>query len=134
MKQLQLVYDDPLMATFAQHFLSQSGLSWMEPVVSVRNRGFHDGMARMEILSAALSRAVMQARDNEVFVILADLLECVPSLSHLMPAIKMALARHHRVAIVCPSPTFLRPTEESTEIRSLTAEDLLLAAEQTRTR
>ncbi len=133
-KQLQLVYDDPLMATFAQHFLSQSGLSWMEPVVSVRNRGFHDGMARMEILSKALSRAVAQARDNEVFVILADLLECVPSLSHLMPAIKMALARHHRVAIVCPSPTFLRPTAESTEIRSLSAEDLLLAAEQTRTR
>jgi len=133
-KQLQLVYDDPLMATFAQHFLSQSGMSWMEPVVSVRNRGFHDGMARMEILSNALSRAVTQARDNEVFVILADLLECVPSLSHLMPAIKMALARHHRVAIVCPSPTFLRPTAESTEIRSLTAEGLLLAAEQTRTR
>ena len=133
-KQLQLVYDDPLMATFAQHFLSQSGLSWMEPVVSVRNRGFHDGMARMEILSKALSQAVVRARDNEVFVILADLLECVPSLSHLMPAIKMALARHHRVAIVCPSPTFLRPTAESTEIRSLTAEDLLLAAEQTRTR
>lgn len=133
-KQLQLVYDDPLMATFAQHFLSQSGQSWMEPIVSIRNRGFHDGMARMEILSSALSRAVVQARDNEVFVILADLLECVPSLSHLMPAIRMALARHHRVAIVCPSPTFLRPTAESTEIRSLTAEDLLLAAEQTRTR
>ena len=133
-KQLQLVYDDPLMATFTQHFLSQSGLSWMEPVVSIRNRGFHDGMARMQILSGALSRAVTQARDNEVFVILADLLECVPSLSHLMPAIKMALARHHRVAIVCPSPTFLRPTAESTEIHSLSAEDLLLAAEQTRTR
>lgn len=133
-KQLQLVYDDALMATFAQHFLSQSGMSWMEPVVSIRNRGFHDGMARMEILSSALARAVSQARDNEVFVVFADLLECVPSLSHLMPAVRMALARHHRVAFVCPSPTFLRPTAESTAIRSLSAEDLLLAAEQTRTR
>jgi len=133
-KQLQLVYDDPLMATFAQHFLSQSGMSWMEPVVSIRNRGFHDGMARMEILSSALARAVSQARDNEVFVVFADLLECAPSLSHLMPAVKMALARHHRVAFVCPSPTFIRPTEESTVIRSLSAEDLLLAAEQIRTR
>ena len=133
-KQLQLVYDDPLMATFTQHFLSQSGMSWMEPVVSIRNRGFHDGMARMEILSSALARAVSQARDNEVFVILADLLECVPSLSHLMPAVKMALARHHRVAFVCPSPTFLRPTAESTVIHSLSAEDLLLAAEQIRMR
>ena len=133
-KQLQLVYDDPLMATFAQHFLSQSGMSWMEPVVSIRSRGFHDGMARMAILSSALARAVSQARDNEVFVVLADLLECVPSLSHLMPAVKMALARHHRVAFVCPSPTFMRPTAESTVIRSSSAEDLLLAAEQIRTR
>lgn len=133
-KQLQLVYDDALMATFSQHFLSQSGMSWMEPVVSIRSRGFHDGMARMEILTSALARAVSQARDNEVFVVLADLLECVPSLSHLLPAVKMALARHHRVAFVCPSPTFLRPTAESTAIRSLSAEDLLLAAEQIRTR
>ena len=133
-KQLQLVYDDPLMATFAQHFLSQSGLSWMEPVVSIRNRGFHDGLARMEILSSALARAVSQARDNEVFVVFADLLECVPSLSHLMPAVKLALARHHRVAFVCPSPTFLRPTAESTVSRSVAAEDLLLAAEQIRMR
>ena len=87
-KQIQLVYDDPLMASFAQHFLSQSGMAWMEPVVSIRGRGFHDGMARMEILSSALARAVSQARDNEVFVVMADLLECVPSLSHLMPAVK----------------------------------------------
>ncbi len=133
-KQLQLVSDDPLMATYAQHFLSQSGMSWMEPVISIRNRGFHDGMARMEILSSALARAVSQAKDNEVFVVFADLLECVPSLSHLMPAVKMVLARHHRVAFVCPSPTFLRPTVESTVIRSLATEDLLLAAEQIRTR
>jgi uncharacterized protein (DUF58 family) len=133
-RQLQLVLDDALMATFSQHFLSQSGMSWIEPVVSVRDRGFHDGMARMEILSNALTQAVSQARDNEVFVVLADLLECVPSLSHLMPAVKMALARNHRVAFVCPSPTFLRPTRDSTFVRSSSAEDLLLAAEQTRTR
>jgi len=133
-KQIRLVYDDGLMATYAQHFLSQSGMAWMEPVVTIRSRGFHDGMARMEILSAALARAVSQARDNEVFVVMADLLECVPSLSHLMPALKMALARHHRVAFVCPSPTFRRPTAESTNIRSLSLQDLVLAAEQTRTR
>ncbi|MEZ6034114.1 MAG: DUF58 domain-containing protein [Planctomycetaceae bacterium] len=133
-KQLQLVYDDALMATFAQHFLSQSGMSWLEPVISIRDRGFHDGMARMEMLSTALTRGVTQARDNEVFVVLADLLECVPGLPHLMPAVKLALARHHRVAFVCPSPTFVRPTEKSTALRSTSAEDLLLAAEQTRTR
>ena len=133
-KQVQLVYDDALMATFAQHFLSQSGLSWMAPVVAVRGSGVHDGMPRMEMLSRALTTAVSHARDNEVFVVLADLLECTPSISHLLPAVKMVLARHHRVAFVCPTPTFRRPTELSKEIHSNTAEDLLFAAEQTRTR
>jgi uncharacterized protein (DUF58 family) len=133
-KQVQLVHDDALMATFAQHFLSQSGLSWMTPVVAVRGRGFHDGMPRIEMLSRALTMAVAQAHDNEVFVVLADLLECAPGISHLLPAVKMALARHHRVAFVCPTPAFKRPTAASTEILSPDAEDLLLAAEQTRTR
>jgi len=133
-KQVQLVHDDALMATFAQHFLSQSGLSWMTPVVAVRGRGFHDGMPRIEMLSRAITTAVAQARDNEVFVVLADLLECAPGISHLLPAVKLALARHHRVAFVCPTPAFKRPTVESTEIHSPDAEDLLLAAEQTRTR
>ncbi len=133
-KQVQLVHDDALMATFAQHFLSQTGLSWMAPVVAVRSRGFHDGMARMEMLSQALTTAVGHARDNEVFVVLADLMECTPGISHLLPAVKMVLSRHHRVAVVCPTVTFQRPTENSTDIVSNSAEDLLMAAEQTRAR
>jgi hypothetical protein len=91
-------------------------------------------MPRIEMLSRALTTAVAQARDNEVFVVLADLLECAPGISHLLPAVKMALARHHRVAFVCPTPAFKRPTAASTDIISPDAEDLLLAAEQTRTR
>jgi hypothetical protein len=106
----------------------------MMPVVAVRGRGFHDGMPRIEMLSRALTTAVIQAKDNEVFVVLSDLLECAPGISHLLPAVKMALARHHRVAFVCPTPTFRRPTLASTEILSPDAEDLLLVAEQTRTR
>lgn len=133
-RHVQLMHDDGLMATFTQHFLSQTGLSWMNPVVAIRGRGFHDGIARMELLSQALTTAVLQARDNEVFVVLADLIECAPSVSHLLPAVKMVLARHHRIAFVCPTPTFKRPTPASIEPPSSAAEDLLLAAEQTRTR
>ncbi len=134
LKHVQLMHDDALMATFTQHFLSQTGLSWMNPVVAIRGRGFHDGMAKMEMLGRALTSAVLQARDNEVFVVLADLLECTPSIAHLMPAIKMVLARHHRIAFVCPTPTFKRPTAASTEIDSHSAEHLLLVAEQSRNR
>jgi uncharacterized protein (DUF58 family) len=134
LKHVQLLHDDALMATFTQHFLSQTGLSWMTPVVAIRGRGFHDGIARMDLLSRALTTAALQAKDNEVFVVLADLLECTPSISHLLPAVKMVLARHHRIAFVCPTPTFKRPTAASVEIKSGDAEDLLFAAEQTRSR
>ena len=134
LKHVQLLHDDALMATFTQHFLSQTGLSWMTPVVAIRGRGFHDGIARMDLLSRALTTSALQAKDNEVFVVLADLLECTPSISHLLPAVKMVLARHHRIAFVCPTPTFKRPTATSVEMKSDDAEDLLLAAEQTRSR
>lgn len=133
-RHVQLMHDDALMATFTQHFLSQSGMAWLTPVVSIRGRGFHDGMTRMMLLSHALTTATLQAKDNEVFVVLSDLLEGTTSISHLMPAVKMALARHHRVAFVCPTPTFRRPTATSTEIKETSSEALLLAAEQTRAR
>jgi len=133
-KYVQLMHDDALMATFAQHFLSQTGLSWMNPVVAVRGRGFYDGIARMEMLSHAMTSSVLKARDNEVFVVLADLLECAHSIAHLLPAVKMILARHHRIAFVCPTPTFKRPTATSAEIASSDPDALLFAAEQTRTR
>ncbi|MEY3225918.1 MAG: hypothetical protein RLZZ536_537 [Planctomycetota bacterium] len=133
-KHVQLIHDDALLATFAQHFLSQTGLAWLTPVVSVRGRGFHDGLPRMEMLSKAMTTAVATARDNEVFVILADLLESAHSISHLMPALKLARGKHHRVMVVCPTPSFRRPTDASTQIVSTSPEDLLLAAEQTRTR
>ncbi|MFN9717509.1 MAG: DUF58 domain-containing protein [Planctomycetota bacterium] len=133
-RHVQLIHDDGLMATFAQHFLSQSGLAWLTPVVSIRGRGFHDGLTRMNLLSRALTTATLNAKDNEVFVIFSDLLEGATSISHLMPAVKMALARHHRVAVVCPTPTFRRPTAESAEISDTSSEALLLAAEQTRAR
>ena len=101
----------------------------MEPLVTT-----HDAWAveedRLNSLAAALVNGVTRARDNEVFVILADLLDCTPSMSRLLPAVKMALARHHRVAFVCPSPTFRRPTASSLEPASDSVADLMAAAEQ----
>lgn len=133
-KQVQLIYDDSLMAVCLQHFLSRSGLSWMAPIVAPRGRSLQDGLPRMKLLSEALTLAVARARDNEVFVVMADLLDCAPGISHLMPAVRTALARHHRVAFVCPSPNFLRPTVESTQPASMSVDDLLLAADQIRSR
>ncbi|MCA9062955.1 MAG: DUF58 domain-containing protein [Planctomycetaceae bacterium] len=129
---VRLIYDDNLMALYLQTFLTQSGMAWIEPVVAVRGRGFNDGLHRMQMLTDALSHAVVRARDNEVFVVMADLLECSRGISHLMPALRMTLARHHRVAVVCPSPTFFRPRSQPVVPANASAEALLIAAEQIR--
>ncbi|MEZ6041681.1 MAG: DUF58 domain-containing protein [Planctomycetaceae bacterium] len=132
--QVRLIYDDAMMGLYMQHFLVLTGMSWMEPVIPPRERGFHDGMARMELLSDAVRTTVAHARDNEVLVILSDLLDCAPAISHLLPALRMARGRHHRVAVVCPSPTFVRPGPANTTPRRDDVADLLFAAEQIRNR
>ncbi|MCA9058844.1 MAG: DUF58 domain-containing protein [Planctomycetaceae bacterium] len=132
--QARLIHDDVQLAAYLQTFLSQSGMAWIDPVVAVRGRGHHDGVHRMQLLSDAMAQAVARARDNEVFVILADLLECAHGLPHLTAAIRMALGRHHRVAFVCPSPTFFRPQKKHVLPAAPTAESMLLAAEQIRVR
>ena len=133
-RQVQLLLDDALLAACCQSFLSQCGMAWLAPVVAVRGRGFHDSVARLDILAQTLLTAVSRAKDNEVFVIFADLLESSHGISRLLPALRLARARHHRVVCVCPTPVFRRPAPTTLELPGTTAEDLLLAAEQTRTR
>ncbi len=48
--------------------------------------------------------------------------------------IKLALAKHHRVAFVCPTTTFARPDAAVVEPKSNDLNDLLLAAERARVR
>ncbi len=123
---LELVHDDALMAIAAQQFLVDAGLSWMEPLLQTRSRGFHDGMATMEMFSKAITEAVANARDNEVYVVMANLLECATNISHVLPAVKLALARHHRVVFVCPTPTFRRPTS-GTQLAKASAGEAVVA-------
>ena len=56
------------------------------------------------LFADALLRGVAHGRDNELFVLLADLLDQGADLDPLIRAVKMAMARHHQVQIVCPWP------------------------------
>ncbi len=128
-QQVRLVHDSSYLSEHIQRFLDQSGVAWMEPVMDDEDQqAAHH--ARIELLSDSLVKAVSHARDNEVFVVLANLLEHASEIQHLLPAVKMALGRHHRVAFVCPSPTFRRPTTASTIHKSNSIDDLMAAAEQ----
>lgn len=110
----EMVYNDDLMALHTQQFLADAGIAWMDPLVPVRDRGFHDAMSTMELLGKALTEAVAVAKDNEVYVIMANLLECATNVSHLLPAVKMARSRFHKVIFVTPTPTFRRPALDAT--------------------
>ena len=133
LQHVELIHDDQFMATHARELLTKAGVSWMDPMVKARARSFNDGLATMELLGKAVSRSVLQARDNEVYVIFANLLECATNISRLLPALKMAVARHHRVMIVCPTATFRRPDAMPEMDENSTTADMLLRAEQLRT-
>jgi uncharacterized protein (DUF58 family) len=131
---VDLVHDDRMMARFAQRLLSEAGVSWMPPLVETRSQGFHDGMATMEMLSTAIADSVATARDNEVYVVMANLMECATNISHVLPAIKLALARHHRVIFVFPTPSFRRPQPAPEADSDMNAAELFDRAEGLRNR
>lgn len=129
---ITLVQDDQAMVGFSVRFLNELGLAWMDPVVVNRGLGFHDGLSTIESLNTALGQSVATAKDNEVFVLVANLLDSSAAVSSLLPGIKLAIARHHRVVVVCPSATFRRPDKNTTWPEELDADSLLQHAEDLR--
>lgn len=131
---VECIHDNSKLANFLHLFLHNAGMPWMAPMIVAPPDPAAGGLQRMLILSDAMGKAIAHARDNEVFVVLADLLSCAPNLNQLLRVVKLALAKHHRVAFVCPTTTFLRPTAEIVEPKSSSVRDLMLAAEQSRVR
>src|SRR5207249_6873656 len=60
--------------------------------------------AKIERLAKALLSAVLRGKENELFVLLVDLLEAGSHLEPLLRAVRVALARHHQVQVICPWP------------------------------
>ena len=128
-----MVQDDPALARRIQIFLNDFGIPWIAPLVATSETRDRDPVARMNQLAGCMMSVIGHARDNELIVIMSDLLNCVGILDFLMPAVKLAIAKHHRVSFVCPTPTFLRPARRVVpNFSNASAEDLLLFAEQSR--
>jgi hypothetical protein len=131
---VECIHDDKKLSYFLHLFLHDAGMPWMAPMIVAPPDPAAGGVQRMQILGEAMGKAIAHARDNEVFVVLADLLSCAPNLNQLLRVVKLALAKHHRVAFVCPTTTFLRPGSAVVEPKSGSVHDLMLAAEQARVR
>jgi hypothetical protein len=61
------------------------------------------------VLANAIIRSVTRARDNELYVILADLAEVADELRPLVRAAQVARARHHQVLVILPWPADVPP-------------------------
>jgi uncharacterized protein (DUF58 family) len=133
-EQVECFYDDAKLAVHLQKFLFEAGFPWMAPLFSANVDPAVAGARSMRLLSEAMSKAIAHAQDNEVFVVLADPLSCAPNFIHLQRVVKLALAKHHRVAFICPTSTFARPSVGVIRPESPNITDLLVAAERVRVR
>jgi hypothetical protein len=131
-----MIHDDPAFARRLQDLLNNSGIPWIAPLLQPLDRSDREPIERMANLGKCILSAIGHARDNEVIVVMSDLLNCVSILEFVLPAVKLAIAKHHRISFVCPTSTFLRPSGRVAVdfSRENSAEELLMVAEQARLR
>lgn len=105
--------EDECYALSLQRFLAEHHVPYALPLYDPRGQYLFACPSKVEVLAGALLRAVGKGQDNELFVLLADLLELEEHMPPLLRAIQVAIARHHRVIVVCPWPPGVPLPEES---------------------
>jgi uncharacterized protein (DUF58 family) len=102
-----LMEDDDAFSLLLQRFLADHRVPYSLPLYDGRGRYRFAAPRKVNVLAGALLRAVGKGHDNELFVLLADLVELDDHLAPLLRAARVALARHHQVVVVCPWPVGL---------------------------
>lgn len=98
-----LLEDDDYFVGQTQRFLAEHQVPYEIPA---NEDGLHldEPPSKISVLASALLRAVGRGHDNEMYVLLVDLLDIPERLEPLLRAVKVAVAHHHRVLVVCPWP------------------------------
>jgi hypothetical protein len=101
----RLLRDDRLFAARAGRFLADHRVRVPLTLTGPGGDYLYRSPGKVAPLADALTRAVAVARDNELYVILADLAELTADeLMPLLAAARTARARHHSVLVVVPWP------------------------------
>jgi hypothetical protein len=106
--QAALQEDEELMAFQLQRFLAEHQVPYVLPLYDAQGQYQFAAPEKVDVLARALLQAVSRGHDNELYVLFADLLELADRLHPLLQAVRVALARHHRVMLFCPWPPGLR--------------------------
>src|SRR5262249_38836846 len=104
-----LLDNDQQMAVFLQRFLAEHRVPYALPLYDHHGHYRFVSPEKVEVLASALLSAIGKGHDNELFVLLADLLEVGDDMRPLLRAVRVALARHHQVLVVCPWPPGVPP-------------------------
>src|SRR5262249_1039580 len=89
-----LLEDDDLFSLHLSQFLAEHQVPCAVPLYDEQGRYLFALPDKVGVLARALLQAVSRGRDNELYVLLADLLELDASLAPLLQAVRVALGRH----------------------------------------
>ncbi|MBM3980494.1 MAG: DUF58 domain-containing protein [Planctomycetes bacterium] len=98
------VHDDDAYADRVAAFLQHHQLRCPVPLYDDLGRYRFRCARKADVLAYEIMRAVSRARDNELYVILADLSELGTDLEPLVRACRVARARRHHVMVIVPWP------------------------------
>ena len=99
-----LLEDDQRCADLVQRFLAEHHVPYPFPLYDERGDYLFAAPQKPKVLADALLERIIHGKDNELFVLCVDVLECTDSLGPLERAVCVAKARHHQVAVICPWP------------------------------
>ena len=106
------IHDDEFFAAKASRFLvehhHQPPPKLFEPNGDYRFRC----PEKIPVLAAALLRTIGMARDNELYIVLADLVELNDDIEPLLKSIRVARGKHHQVLVLLPWPEDLPPPRD----------------------
>jgi uncharacterized protein (DUF58 family) len=100
----RLMHEDEAFLTALRRFLQEHQVPVIVPWYDLPQQQQYQEPEKITVLAQALLRAVGQARDNELYVILADLARYSGALTPLITACRVARARHHHVLVIVPGP------------------------------
>ncbi|HLW67041.1 MAG TPA: DUF58 domain-containing protein [Gemmataceae bacterium] len=97
-----LMEDDQYFGDALQRFLADHHVPHPAPLYDWRGRYVFRSEQKVSVLATALLRSVRRGQDNELFVLLADLLDMNDQLEPLLHSIRVAMGRHHRIMLIVP--------------------------------
>jgi uncharacterized protein (DUF58 family) len=113
----RLIHEDAAYSERIGRFLQERQVRMPVPLYDEMGRYRFRCAAKTQVLAEAMMRSVGRARDNELYVILADLAELGPDLAPAIRAAKLARARHHQVMVIVPWPADMPPPDDRPKVK-----------------